>query len=122
MMPNNESQLASTVLMIRPVRFESNPQTAASNRFQGESGLSPEDQQSAAEDEFQGLVDALRLELGAERRDVDVVGGIAYFGNGGYLEIVERIDSHTIRYTGPDMIAVADFLTFLLNYDSNAAP
>ena len=40
----------------------------------------------------------------------------------GYLEIVERIDSHTIRYTGPDMIAVADFLTFLLNYDSNAAP
>ena len=40
----------------------------------------------------------------------------------GYLEIVERIDSHTIRYTGPDMIAVEDFLTFLLNYDSNAAP
>jgi D-amino peptidase len=40
----------------------------------------------------------------------------------GYLEIVERIDSHTIRYTGRDMIAVANFLTFLLNYDSNAAP
>ena len=40
----------------------------------------------------------------------------------GYLEIVERIDSHTIRYTGRDMIAVEDFLTFLLNYDSNAAP
>ncbi len=40
----------------------------------------------------------------------------------GYLEIVERIDSHTIRYTGSDMIAVEDFLTFLLNYDSNAAP
>jgi len=40
----------------------------------------------------------------------------------GYLEIVDRIDSHTIRYTGRDMIAVEDFLTFLLNYDSNAAP
>ncbi len=40
----------------------------------------------------------------------------------GYLEIVERIDSHTIRYTGPDMIAVENFLTFLLGYDSNAAP
>ena len=40
----------------------------------------------------------------------------------GYLEIVERIDSHTIRYTGRDMIAVENFLTFLLNYDSNAAP
>jgi len=39
-----------------------------------------------------------------------------------YLEIVERIDSHTIRYTGPDMIAVANFLTFLLEYDSSAQP
>jgi D-amino peptidase len=40
----------------------------------------------------------------------------------GYLEIVERIDSHTIQYTGLDMIAVENFLTFLLEYDSNAAP
>ena len=40
----------------------------------------------------------------------------------GYLEIVERIDSHTIRYTGADMIAVENFLTFLLEYDSSAAP
>jgi D-amino peptidase len=40
----------------------------------------------------------------------------------GYLEIVERIDSHTIRYRGEDMIAVENFLTFLLEYDSEAAP
>ena len=40
----------------------------------------------------------------------------------GYLEIVERIDSHTIRYRGSDIIAVSDFLIFLLNYDSNAMP
>lgn len=40
----------------------------------------------------------------------------------GYLEIVERIDSHTIRYRGSDIIAVSNFLTFLLNYDSNATP
>ena len=40
----------------------------------------------------------------------------------GYLEIVERIDSHTIRYRGPDIIAVSDFLIFLLNYDSNETP
>lgn len=40
----------------------------------------------------------------------------------GYLEIVERIDSHTIRYRGTDMIAVSNFLTFLLNYDSSATP
>jgi hypothetical protein len=60
MMPNNESQLASTVLMIRPVRFESNPQTAASNRFQSQSGQSPKNQQSAAANEFEGLVNVLR--------------------------------------------------------------
>jgi len=40
----------------------------------------------------------------------------------GYLEVVERIDSHTIRYRGEDMIAVENFLTFLLEYDSEAAP
>ena len=40
----------------------------------------------------------------------------------GYLEIVERIDSHTIRYSGPDMIAVSNFLVFLLSYDSEATP
>ena len=55
-----ESQLASTVLMIRPVRFESNPLTTASNRFQGRSDLSPEQQQDAAQREFDALVGALR--------------------------------------------------------------
>ena len=40
----------------------------------------------------------------------------------GYLEIVDRIDSHTIRSRGTDMIAVSNFLTFLLNYDSSATP
>lgn len=39
-----------------------------------------------------------------------------------YLDIVERIDSHTIRYVGEDMLAVSRFLVFLLNYDSNAQP
>ncbi|NIL95491.1 MAG: amidinotransferase [Woeseiaceae bacterium] len=55
-----ESQLASTVLMIRPVRFESNPQTAASNRFQGKTGATPEEQNRAANVEFDDLVNALR--------------------------------------------------------------
>lgn len=55
-----ESQLASTVLMIRPVRFESNPQTAESNRFQGRTGASAEEQQQAARAEFDGLVSVLR--------------------------------------------------------------
>ncbi len=46
--------------MIRPVRFESNPLTAASNRFQGRSELSPEQQQDEAQREFNALVGALR--------------------------------------------------------------
>lgn len=55
-----EDQLTSTVLMIRPVRFESNPMTAESNRFQGKSEASTEEQHAAALVEFDSLVDALR--------------------------------------------------------------
>ena len=55
-----ESQLTSTVLMIRPARFESNPQTAESNRFQGRSNATAAEQHVAALAEFDGLVDALR--------------------------------------------------------------
>jgi len=55
-----ESQLASAVLMIRPVRFERNPQTAASNRFQGQTVATAEEQHIAALNEFDGLVVTLR--------------------------------------------------------------
>ena len=55
-----ESQLASCVLMIRPKRFQSNPQTAESNAFQAEPDLSPAEQQRAALPEFEGLASALR--------------------------------------------------------------
>ena len=55
-----ESQLANAVLMVRPARFETNPETAASNRFQGRSNYTPEDQHAAALAEFDGLVTALR--------------------------------------------------------------
>ena len=54
-----ESQLASAVLMIRPVRFESNPHTAASNKFQGRNTSPPEQQQIDAANEFDGLKTAL---------------------------------------------------------------
>ncbi len=54
-----ESQLASAVLMIRPAGFESNPETAESNRFQGKSGVSAEQQHAAALEEFEGLAVAL---------------------------------------------------------------
>ena len=59
MASTKESQLASAVLMIRPARFESNPETAESNRFQGKSGVSPENQHAAALEEFEGLAVAL---------------------------------------------------------------
>lgn len=56
----HESQLASTVLMIRPAGFESNPLTAASNRFQGKTTASAEEQNATALREFDGLAAALR--------------------------------------------------------------
>lgn len=59
MTSERESQLAPAVLMIRPARFESNPQTAESNRFQGKSEISPAEQHAAALEEFDGLKGAL---------------------------------------------------------------
>ena len=46
--------------MIRPAGFESNPLTAASNRFQGKSASSPVEQHATALREFDGLVGVLR--------------------------------------------------------------
>lgn len=40
----------------------------------------------------------------------------------GYLRGVERIDSHTIRYRGQDMIEISDFAMFLTHYDPNLEP
>jgi len=39
-----------------------------------------------------------------------------------YLPIVERTDAHTIRYTGPDMIAVSRFIEFITTYAVNLEP
>lgn len=57
---DKESQLASAVLMIRPTRFASNPLTAASNRFQGKSDKSPDQQNDSAQQEFDAMAAALR--------------------------------------------------------------
>lgn len=56
---DKESQLAAAVLMVRPARFETNPQTAESNRFQGNLDAPPAEQQAAALDEFEDLKTAL---------------------------------------------------------------
>ncbi|HEX9728684.1 MAG TPA: M55 family metallopeptidase [Gemmatimonadales bacterium] len=39
-----------------------------------------------------------------------------------YLPIVTRPDAHSIRYVGPDILAVERFLNFMTNYDANAIP
>jgi hypothetical protein len=59
MTSSQESQLASAVLMIRPAGFESNPETAESNRFQGRTDSSPAEQQQSALQEFEALTVAL---------------------------------------------------------------
>ena len=45
--------------MIRPARFQSNPQTAESNRFQGKTAAPAAEQHAAAVAEFEGLAGAL---------------------------------------------------------------
>ena len=40
----------------------------------------------------------------------------------GYLSNVERIDSHTIRYTGADMRDVSNFLIFVTSYRIDLQP
>jgi D-amino peptidase len=40
----------------------------------------------------------------------------------GYLPIVEQIDSHSIRYTGRDMIEVSKFLEFMTSYSASLEP
>ncbi len=57
---SEESQLASSVLMVRPVRFESNSMTAESNRFQGKSNTDPDTQNAVAQREFDALAATLR--------------------------------------------------------------
>ncbi len=39
-----------------------------------------------------------------------------------YLSIVERIDSHSIRFVGKDIVEVSKFLEFILSYDSSLSP
>jgi D-amino peptidase len=39
-----------------------------------------------------------------------------------YLSIVERTDSHSIRFVGKDIIEVSMFLEFMMHYDGSLAP
>ena len=66
-----EAQLASTVLMIRPVRFQQNPLTAASNAFMEDIGLLPRDYQQAAKD-----YEKQQAEAGRARAVADYIAGM----------------------------------------------
>jgi hypothetical protein len=59
-MSREEAQSAAAVLMVRPVNFGFNPQTAGSNRFQSLPGGPDADPAAAALREFGGLAGALR--------------------------------------------------------------
>jgi hypothetical protein len=89
MASEKESQLASAVLMIRPVGFQSNPETAASNLFQGRNASSPEQQQIDAEAEFDGLAAALKA------------GGITV------VQVDDTLEPHT-----PDAIFPNNWVSF----------
>ena len=39
-----------------------------------------------------------------------------------YLEGVERVDAHTIRYVGTDMVEISRFLQFLGGYSASLVP
>ena len=39
-----------------------------------------------------------------------------------YLSIVERTDSHSIRFIGKDMVEVSEFLEFMLTYNASLEP
>jgi hypothetical protein len=86
---NQEAQLASAVLMIGPVRFESNPNTLESNKFQGKTDATPAQQQAAAEQESAGLVNVL------EQNGISVV------------RIDDTVEPHT-----PDAIFPNNWISF----------
>lgn len=39
-----------------------------------------------------------------------------------YLPIVDRTDAHSVRYVGPDMIAISKFIEFLMTYEAGLEP
>ena len=67
-------------------------------------------------DQFQPYVldTPIELELSLKNyRPIEVLG---------YLPNVERINSHTVRFAGEDMIEVSNFLTFVTNYRIDLQP
>ena len=40
----------------------------------------------------------------------------------GYLSSIQRIDAHTVRLIGRDMIEISKFLEFITNYEATMTP
>src|SRR5699024_10763990 len=59
-MQKKSAQITDTILMVRPVDYRLNEQTAVNNYFQREMNLSPEEVTKKAQDEFDAFVDKLR--------------------------------------------------------------
>lgn len=89
MTSEQESQLASAVLMITPVRFESNPSTAASNKFQGRNPDSSNKQQRDAAEEF------VELRVALETSGIEVI------------QVDDTVEPHT-----PDAIFPNNWVSF----------
>ena len=39
-----------------------------------------------------------------------------------YLPIVERLDSHTVRFVGKDIVATSKFMEFMMTYEPGLEP
>lgn len=55
-----KKQITNTLLMVRPVDYRLNEETAVNNFFQKEMGLSPEEVTQKAQEEFDGFVNKLK--------------------------------------------------------------
>jgi len=53
-------QVTNTIVMIRPVQFRMNEQTAVNNYYQEDAGISQEDANKIAKQEFENFVNALK--------------------------------------------------------------
>jgi D-amino peptidase len=40
----------------------------------------------------------------------------------GYLPNIQRVDAHTVRFVGRDMLEISKFLEFVTSYDATLTP
>jgi D-amino peptidase len=40
----------------------------------------------------------------------------------GYLPNIQRVDAHTVRFVGRDMVEISKFLEFITNFDPAMTP